>query len=343
MNFNAGGLKVQKPNAKTSMIDHDQLFKKLLREFFSEFIELFLPEVAAFLDTSEIKFLDKEIFAALASRDKRNADLVAQVRFKGTTTQFLVHIEPESARRKRRGAFARRMFDYFAMLTRQSRLPVYPIALLSYDSPRDAESETFSVIFPDKQILEFRFTIIQLNRLNWRDYLRHDNPVASALMVKMGFAAEERVEVKKECLRMIARLRLNRERSIFLSNFIDTYLQLNALEEKQFRAAVENLPEQEKEKSMELMGSWERMGWERGLQHECELVMRQLEHRIGTLSQRTTATVKRLPVEQVENLALALLDFKNSRDLTQWLRAQADGKANGHSSTTKPASKRKTA
>ncbi len=334
------------------MTDHDQLFKKLLREFFSEFIELFLPQVALYLDTSEIKFLDKEIFAALASRDKRNADLVAQVRFKGTATQFLIHIEPESARRKRRGAFARRMFDYFAMLTRQSRLPVYPIALLSYDSPRDAESEVFSVVFPDKQILEFRFTIIQLNRLNWRDYLRHDNPVASALMVKMGFAPEERVEVKKECLRMIARLRLDRERSIFLSNFIDTYLQLNAQEEKQFHAEVEKLSEQEKEKSMELMSSWERREREIGLQDglqqgeqlgELRLVLRLLEHRIGALSKRALASIKQLPLEQLENLGVAAADFKQASDLTEWLHAHSNGATNGHSSTTKPASKRKTA
>ena len=142
---------------------------------------------------------------------------------------------------------------------------------------------------------------------------------------------------------MIARLRLDRERSVFLSNFIDTYLQLNEQEEKQFRAEVEKLPKPEKEKSMELMGSWERMGWERGLQRECELVLRQLEHRIGNISQRAMATIKRLPVEQVENLGLALLDFKNARDLTQWLRAQANSATNGHSSTTKPASKRKAA
>lgn len=299
------------------MTDHDQLFKKLLREFFSEFIELFLPEVAAYLDASEIKFLDKEIFAALASRDKRNADLVAQVRFKNTATHFLIHIEPESARRKRRGAFARRMFDYFAMLTRQSRLPVYPIALLSYDSPRDAEEEVFRVVFPDKQVLEFRLTIIQLNRLKWRDYLRHDNPVASALMVKMGFAPEDRVEVKKECLRMIARLRIDRERSHFLAQFVDTYLSLNEEEEKQFIAKMETLPDEEKEQTMEFMTSWEERGYYRG---ERALILSQLEEQVGKLNQRTLTSVQRLAAEKLHSLGKALLKFTSTRDLTQWLR-----------------------
>ena len=33
-------------------------------------------------------------------------------------------------------------------------------------------------------MLDFRFTVIQLNRLNWRDFARRPNPVAAALMAK---------------------------------------------------------------------------------------------------------------------------------------------------------------
>jgi hypothetical protein len=51
------------------------------------------------------------------------------------------------------------------LLVAAERLPVYPIAILSYDTPRDLESDTFRIEFPDKVILVFHFTIIQLNRL----------------------------------------------------------------------------------------------------------------------------------------------------------------------------------
>ena len=44
------------------MIDHDRLFKELLTTFFVEFIELFLPDVAAYLEGDSIEFLDKEVF-----------------------------------------------------------------------------------------------------------------------------------------------------------------------------------------------------------------------------------------------------------------------------------------
>jgi hypothetical protein len=43
-------------------MDHDRIFKELLTVFFVEFIELFLPDVAAYLDPTSIAFLDKEAF-----------------------------------------------------------------------------------------------------------------------------------------------------------------------------------------------------------------------------------------------------------------------------------------
>ncbi len=325
------------------MIDHDQLFKRLLRVFFIEFVELFLPEVRRYLDPTSISFIDKEIFtggktgekAEKKAGDRRLADLVVKGKFKGEEAYFLIHVEPESSRRRKRGEFSYRMFDYFAILTREHRLPVYPIAILSYDKPRDLESGVLRVEFPDKVVLEFHFTVIQLNRLNWRDYLRQDNPVASALMAKMGFAPEERIEVKKECLRMIARLRLDRERSRLLTTFVDTYLEFSAEENRILRAEIENLPESEREGTMELTTSWYREGLQEGLQQamqrERELVLRMLVRRVGALSKRAEASIRRLSIEQLENLGEALLDFTDARDLTRWLRenASTNGKVGG--------------
>jgi hypothetical protein len=206
---------------------------------------------------------------------------------------------------------------------------------LSYDKPRNLESNTFRVIFPDQPVLEFRFTVIQLNRLNWRDYLRRDNPAAAALMAKMGFAPTERVEVKKECLRMIACLRYDREKTRFLAGFVDAYLRLNAEEEKRFVAALRQLPRAEREATMELTTSWEEAGLRRGLQQGRqegrqegrrealhELVLRQLTLRFGPLSKQLQNRVARLAIEQLENLGEALLAFNEPGDITRWLREQ---------------------
>jgi hypothetical protein len=54
------------------------------------------------------------------------------------------------------------------------------------------------------------------NRLNWLDFVRKPNPVASALMTKMRIAPGDRPRVKLECLRMLATLKLDKARATLM-------------------------------------------------------------------------------------------------------------------------------
>ena len=56
---------------------------------------------------------------------------------------------------------------------------------------------------------------------------------------------------------------------------------------------------------------------------EANLALRQLARRCGPLSEATTARVQALPLEQLEALAEALLDFSGPDELTTWLAANA--------------------
>ncbi|MDD1428960.1 DUF4351 domain-containing protein, partial [Dolichospermum sp. ST_sed9] len=56
---------------------------------------------------------------------------------------------------------------------------------------------------------------------------------------------------------------------------------------------------------------------------ELNLVMRQLERRIGAFSQDLQVKINKLSVEDLENLGLALLDFTSKADLVIWLNNQA--------------------
>lgn len=58
------------------MIDHDRLFKELLTTFFGEFIELFLPELATYLEHDSIELLDKEVFTDVTAGERYEADLI---------------------------------------------------------------------------------------------------------------------------------------------------------------------------------------------------------------------------------------------------------------------------
>jgi len=54
-------------------------------------------------------------------------------------------------------------------------------------------------------------------------------------------------------------------------------------------------------------------------QGEAKVTLRLLNRRCGPLSEATTARIQALPLEQLEALAEALLDFSGPADLTAWL------------------------
>ncbi len=56
------------------MIDHDRLFKELLSNFFPEFVDLFLPDVTAYLERESLRFLNQEIFTDVTSGERYEAD-----------------------------------------------------------------------------------------------------------------------------------------------------------------------------------------------------------------------------------------------------------------------------
>ena len=53
------------------------------------------------------------------------------------------------------------------------------------------------------------------------------------------------------------------------------------------------------------------------------MTLRQLARRFGPLSDATTARIEALPLEQLEALAEALLDFNGPGDLSTWLTAHS--------------------
>src|SRR5688572_29199969 len=234
-------------------MDHDRLFKELLTTFFVEFIELFLPDVAAYLDRDSVVFLDKEVFTDVTSGERHEVDVLARARFRGTDAFFLLHLESQASPQAGMG---RRMFRYFARLHENHDLPVYPIVLFSYDAPSRPEPERYRVEFPDRMVLDFSFAVIQLNRLDWRDYARRPNPVAAALMAKMKIEPADRPRVKLQCLRLLATLKLDRARMRMISGFVDSYLRLDKNEESTLVKELNDAPESERETVMEIVTSW---------------------------------------------------------------------------------------
>lgn len=298
------------------MIDHDRLFKELIQTFFWEFIELFLPEVLEYVETDTLTFLPEEIFTDVTSGDKRKIDLLAQVKWEGQDSYFLIHLENQAYNQKQ---FERRMFHYFARLDAKYLLPIFPIVIFSYDEPKRPEKSQYTVNFPNRKVLEFNYFSIQLNNLKWRNFLNQPNPVAAALMAKMDFQPQERVRVKLECLRMLVTLQLNPAKIELISGFIDTYLRLNTAEEQELNTELKQANLVEEEQIMEIVTSWMEKGIEQG---EQKIIKRQVKRRFNNITPTLESQINSLSSEQLENLADVIFDLQSLADLTNWLEQQ---------------------
>lgn len=304
------------------MTDHDRLFKELLTTFFVEFLELFLPQVADQIERDSVEFLPQEYFTDITAGERKVIDLLAQVRLAGQEVGFLIHMEAQSFSE---ADFARRMFFYFALLHQKYLQPIYPVVIFSFDQPLQQQPQTYRVEFQDLKVMEFNFAAIQLNRLNWQDFINQPNPVAAALMAKMQIAPKDRPKVKAECLRLLATLRLDPARTQLISGFVDTYLSLNAQEEQVFQAEIGRLEESTREGVMQIVTSWMQQGIEQGIeQGEKGIVLRQLTRRFVELPAPVRSRIEALSLPQVEALGDALLDFQTIADLEAWLQAIAE-------------------
>jgi Domain of unknown function (DUF4351)/Putative transposase, YhgA-like len=307
------------------MIDHDQLFKKLLSNFFPEFIELFFPDVSAEWERDSIEFLPQEVFSDVTQGEKKITDLLVRVKFRNRDTLFIIHTEHQSSPEAN---FNERMFVYFARLHEKYAIPIYPIVLYSHDSPQTLQPNSYKIEFSGWKILEFNYKVIQLNRLNWQDFVNQQNPVASAFMSKMRMDTQQRPTVKLMSLQLLANLGLNPAQMQLISGFIDTYLELNAEEQRTFAEQLATIEPRQEEQVMEIVTSWMREGIEQGLEQGLEqgkqqeavlLIMRQLTRRCGALSSQLQERVTSLSVPQLEDLGEALLDFTGVDDLVTWL------------------------
>jgi len=253
------GQKSNTEESKAAYTKHDLLFKQLINNFFEEFLEAFFPEVHQHVDFTTMTSLSEEVHSDLIDGETRRLDIVVETKLKDEDTVLVIHVEPQSYKQP---DFHERMYHYFSLLYHKYRKPILPIAVFSYDE-NSKEADEFTISFPFFHVLTFNFLILELRKKrNWRDYIKSDNPVAAALLSKMGYTEKEKVEVKKEFLKMLVRMELDPAKTKFLSDFFETYLKLNEEEEEELMKEMKH--SDYADDILELTNSWEERGMKKG-------------------------------------------------------------------------------
>jgi hypothetical protein len=269
-------------------------------------------------DPDSIEFLDKETFGGTRSRRRRESDLVVKVRFLDRKQVFfLIHLEHESSKRP---GFPKRMYNYFMRFTEKYDLPVYPVVIFSYDTPISPAPAIYKVVFPDLTVLQFRYRVIQLNRIPWRRFVKQPNPVATALMTKMQIPVGDRPKVKAQCLRLLATLKLTPDNAELIYVFIDSYLELTSAENRIFERELARIaPDVKDDTTMEVISRWRREGREEGRSEgERIALFRMGSRRFGEPDTHTRESIEAISsTDKLNSLIDRLLEANSWEDLMQ--------------------------
>ncbi|MBB6053596.1 hypothetical protein [Armatimonas rosea] len=242
----------------------DQVFKELLKEFFPDFIELFYPQIAAQLDWSTLRFLDKETFTDFPRGEQHEADIVTEVKtHEGTPELILVHVEIES--RRRPVSFPERMRDYYFLLRRRYSLPILPIVLYLSPGAGGLVVETVRESLFGLDILTFHYLAVGLPDLEAQDYEAKPNPLGAVLSAWMRSTETRKVVRWLRVLRRLVALPLNPAQQALAASVVELGLPLTKEEQMELQQQTDQEPE-----VSEMTTIFERWGLEKGLEQGLE-------------------------------------------------------------------------
>lgn len=284
---------------QSNYIKHDQLFKQLIRIFFSEFFKVFYPNIHKQIDFKTITFLSEEVYTATYKGEKIILDLVVKVTTKENDYPVIIHIEPQSYIQT---DFNSRIFKYFSLLYNKFKRPILPIAIFSYDQSWE-ESEFISNV----EVLRFNYLTLHLRKKNWRKFSNIENPVSATLLSLMNYSYDERIHVKFAFLNILAKLKLSKEMNSLLIGFFESYLQLNEEEEDLLMEEARKLDHADE--ILELPISYEEKGKEIGKEIGRKEEKRQIALKLlrENVDDELIMKVTQLNKEEIEQLKQQLL------------------------------------
>jgi hypothetical protein len=226
------------------MVDHDQRFKELLREFLHELLALFLPWLAARLPTRDVEWQPQEVFTNPPFGLVRRLDLLAIVRERldeKKVGERLLHLEIESATsltdvRKKIGY-------YYPFIRTRHNLPVTTLAVylkvgldgLGWDEYVEEEPAQVEGEGSSEKLYQVRWRYVGLPALPAEEYLAGDNWLGVALAALMKIDPKRKVWLRAEILRRLAmECQENDYRKLLLITCAETYLPLEGEQEAEY-------------------------------------------------------------------------------------------------------------
>jgi len=184
------------------------------------------------------------------------------------------------------------------------------------------------MIIGGHSILDFRFAVIDLARLEARHYAQKMNAAAMALSARMRVDAAARVSLAVDFISNTVRAKWTAKELDAVCRFFFAYQEFTGEEGLKLQRKLGSIRDMQIPKEVLRRNPLVRFGMTEGRregrhQGEIELVMRQLTRRLGAIPARQRQAIRRLTFAGIEALGEALLDFRTRTDLSRWLKSHS--------------------
>ena len=299
----------------------DTPWKQILECYFPQFMAFFFPEAHRAIDWDRgFDFLDGELQQVTrdAETGKRIVDKLVKVYLRnGQENWLLIHVEIQN---QKEDEFSQRVYIYSTRLFDKFRRSVASFAVLGdtdgswrpHSFHQDALGSRHDFSFQIAKLLDYRQNKEFLNA--------NDNPFSIVVQAHLaaqatkGKASQQRRRKRKYSLTTMLYERGWPEQEIIdLYRFIDWVLMLPPELEEAFR---QDIATYERGKNMPYISTIERLGEVKG---KVELIGFLLSQQMEIISADVVEELKKLPIDQLDQLALDLRSFTNADDLANWI------------------------
>lgn len=304
------------------MTDHDQNFKNLILDYPREALLFFAAEEIP-NDISEARIIpirEQQLKERLGSR-YRELDVPLLVEWADGRREALLFVLEEETQTRKFSIYrlAHYCLDLAELMETERVIPV----VIFLNSGRN-RPELLKLGSDKQTYLQFRYLSCYLKQLSAADYCESDNIVIRLNLPNMRYPLNAKLAIYAAAQKGLATLESDINMQNKYADFIDIYAQLTDEEQLKYREYYLHEEGEMMGLAQILRQEARQQGLQEGRQNESiSLISRLLRRKLGIRPEleQIVSGFNALPIETLEELAEALLDFSDINDLTTWLQA----------------------
>lgn len=218
---------------QSAYYSYNSLYNRLLKTFPAEFLTLFFPALYNESDGALIKHLHSQRIR-FSLEGQKMCVIIFQVTINSLDSLIVLYIVHDKEVAKDFNKYLYHMNKYFSEKYEQI---VIPIVLFTRGSgPRE---KVYSVNIGGIKAIYFSYLALNIREVEWQPFEHTINPVLAAFLSVLTHKQSERIQLKMVFLRLLAKLKLSKDKQNLLIYFFQANLQLTDDEEDELMKLID--------------------------------------------------------------------------------------------------------